>query len=398
MKYILTNAGMEIKANMEAGANLHFTKVETGETYSRIPEELKSVPNAKQTLGIEDITVKDNNTAVVEIILSNIEVTEKYYIKQMGLYAINPATNEEVLYIIGQDDRGEEVPAITDKEVQYMYYINIKAGNAASVTFSVSGEDFVRKKTFLEHINNTNNPHKVTKEQVGLSDVTNISLAEIFKRIYPVGAIYMSTSQVNPGTLFGGTWVSWGNGRVPVGVNTADGDFNTPEKTGGAKTVSLSVSHMPPHFHSFTWNGKPTGSASTSVSIGAEGNHFHTAGALMTNLTSITGTLGNMMTDNSDGLIANGVFSRTNSDSHGRYGGGTVLSSLKDIGKIDATHGHTITGNTEWAGYHAHSANAYTNIDINNITVSGNTSSSGSGAAVNNMQPYITCYMWKRTA
>lgn len=398
MKYILTNAGMEIKANMEAGSNLHFTKVETGETYSQIPEELKSVPNAKQILGIEDITVKDKNIAVVEIILSNIEVTEKYYIKQMGLYAINPATGEEVLYIIGQDIRGEEVPAIADKEVQYMYYINIKAGNAASVTFSVSGEDFVRKKTFLEHINNTNNPHKVTKEQVGLSNVTNISLEEIFKRIYPVGAIYMSTNKVNPGTLFGGTWVEWGNGRVPVGVNTADGDFNAPEKTGGAKTVKLTVNHMPPHIHSFSWTGKPTGSASTSVSIGAEGNHFHTAGALMTNSTSITGTIGNMMTDNSTGLLADGVFSCTESASHGRYGGGTSSSSLRDIGKFNATHGHSITGNTEWAGYHGHSASASTSINMNNITVSGNTSSTGSGAAVNNMQPYITCYMWKRTA
>ncbi len=57
----------------------------------------------------------------------------------------------------------------------------------------------------------------------------------ILNKVYPVGSIYISTSNTNPGTLFGGTWVTWGSGRVPVGVNTSDTDFNTVEKTGGVK-------------------------------------------------------------------------------------------------------------------------------------------------------------------
>ena len=44
-------------------------------------------------------------------------------------------------------------------------------------------------------------------------------------KVYPVGSIYMSVNNTNPGTLFGGTWVTWGAGRVPVSVNTSDGDF-----------------------------------------------------------------------------------------------------------------------------------------------------------------------------
>jgi hypothetical protein len=34
----------------------------------------------------------------------------------------------------------------------------------------------------------------------------------------------------------GGTWVAWGAGRVPVGVDTSDTAFDTAEETGGAKT------------------------------------------------------------------------------------------------------------------------------------------------------------------
>jgi len=39
-------------------------------------------------------------------------------------------------------------------------------------------------------------------------------------------------------------------GRVPVGLNTADTDFDTLGKTGGEKSVTLTVSQMPSHNHS----------------------------------------------------------------------------------------------------------------------------------------------------
>ena len=59
---------------------------------------------------------------------------------------------------------------------------------------------------------------------------------DIWKTIYPVGSIYMSVNNTDPGTLFGGTWEAWGTGRVPVGVDSGDSDFSTSEKIGGEKT------------------------------------------------------------------------------------------------------------------------------------------------------------------
>ena len=42
----------------------------------------------------------------------------------------------------------------------------------------------------------------------------------------------METTNTNPATYLGfGTWISWGAGKVPVGVDTADTDFATVEKT-----------------------------------------------------------------------------------------------------------------------------------------------------------------------
>lgn len=69
----------------------------------------------------------------------------------------------------------------------------------------------------------------------------------------PVGHIRIETTNVNPATYLGfGTWTLWGKGRVPVGVDTADDDFKTVEKTGGSKTHTLTVEEMPTHVHNYT--------------------------------------------------------------------------------------------------------------------------------------------------
>ena len=75
--------------------------------------------------------------------------------------------------------------------------------------------------------------------------------------MYPVGSIYMSTASTNPKTLFGGTWIAWGAGRVPVGVNASDTDFSTVEKTGGEKAHVLTIAESPAHTHttSVYWSG-----------------------------------------------------------------------------------------------------------------------------------------------
>lgn len=70
--------------------------------------------------------------------------------------------------------------------------------------------------------------------------------------LYPVGSIYMTatmTSASQVSKALGGTWEAWGAGRVPVGVNPNDNDFKAPNKTGGAKTVTLTEAQIPAHSH-----------------------------------------------------------------------------------------------------------------------------------------------------
>jgi hypothetical protein len=56
---------------------------------------------------------------------------------------------------------------------------------------------------------------------------------------YPVGSVYISVLSTNPSTLFGGTWVPIGQGKVLVGIDSSDTDFDTLEETGGVKTTTV---------------------------------------------------------------------------------------------------------------------------------------------------------------
>lgn len=67
---------------------------------------------------------------------------------------------------------------------------------------------------------------------------------------WPVGSVFVSVVDTDPAVLLGiGTWQAFGAGRVLVGKDAADSDFDAIDKTGGAKTHTLTESQIPSHTH-----------------------------------------------------------------------------------------------------------------------------------------------------
>ena len=72
-------------------------------------------------------------------------------------------------------------------------------------------------------------------------------------KIFPVGAVYITYDNNNPGNFLGGTWERFGQGRTLVGEGTGnDGSTSmsfTSNFTGGEYYHTLSFSEMPAHGH-----------------------------------------------------------------------------------------------------------------------------------------------------
>jgi hypothetical protein len=166
---------------------------------------------------------------------------------------------------------------------------------------------------------------------------------EILNAVYPVGSIYINAiNSTNPASLLGfGTWTAFGAGRVPVGFDASDSDFDTAEETGGSKDAIVVA-------------------------------HTHT---------------GSTASDSHQHYVAGGTYSSANS--------GNLSSNTTKTLKV----GDNLGGNQNQ--YHLQSTTAtadagLTNSDSHSHTVTvDSTGSSGTNA---NLQPYITVYMWKRTA
>lgn len=149
---------------------------------------------------------------------------------------------------------------------------------------------------------------------------------------HPVGDIKMCTTNVNPSTYLGGTWVAWGSGRVPVGVDTAQVEFDVVEETGGAKSVTLTAAQ----------SGLPSHNHTQNAHNHTQNPHTHPV---------------------VDFSVATFAIST----------GGTPAYGYGSTGSATATNNAaTATNNANAA---ADASQAHTNL-----------------------QPYITCYMFKRTA
>tara|TARA_B100000902_G_scaffold397989_2_gene463365 strand:- start:2457 stop:3182 length:726 start_codon:yes stop_codon:yes gene_type:complete len=103
--------------------------------------------------------------------------------------------------------------------------------------------------------------------------------------IYPVGSIYINAAvTTNPATLLGfGTWAAFGSGRMMVGYNASDSDFDALQETGGAKTHTLTIDEIPSHTHNRPKGWKPAPN-SNDVDI-TGGNGVNIADNMLTDAT-----------------------------------------------------------------------------------------------------------------
>ena len=246
----------------------------------------------------------------------------------------------------------------------------------------------------------------IPKGETGAAGQGGLTAADVIALIYPVGAIMPTTSNVNPGTyLAGTTWESFGAGKTLVGVDTADNDFNSAAKTGGAKTASdgghthyvsghtLTAAEIPQHAHDMDHTHSDT------FVITSAGAHTHT----ISETTSSNGPYGGIRTMGWKTASANNDFEMSDPYFDQKSpGAGSDFGTVSF--RINGDHTHTVEGTTTRDGMHTHPISGR----VSEYT--GGTGTYGGGdphnhgdtnttvVEVSTVQPYITCYFWRRTA
>lgn len=92
-----------------------------------------------------------------------------------------------------------------------------------------------------------------TKQE--LTNLINTTIDDTINSIYPIGSVYISLTETNPGTYLKGTWEQFGQGRTLIGVGTGDDGTNTQEfevnTTGGEYKHKLVIDEIPSHAHKY---------------------------------------------------------------------------------------------------------------------------------------------------
>lgn len=174
---------------------------------------------------------------------------------------------------------------------------------------------------------------------------------KIVDKIYPVGSIYISVNNTSPSILFGGEWE-----QIQEKFLLSAGNTHQAGTTGGEFTHTLTIDEMPAHNHTAT--------------TADGGNHNHSA------TSSDAGSHNHTVVD----------ISHNNQSEH-------VESGIAPI-NVNAGERQS-TRTTSTVGDHSHNIKVKYNGTHSHSTTIGNT---GSGTAMNITPPYLSVYMWQRTA
>lgn len=174
----LTPSGTDLLMRAIAGeVNIKFTAIQLGNG-ADAGKSAAALSNPLLTAEISSYEVGDV-FVTLRTTFSNSQVSASFRATEVGVLAHDPDTADgTLLYAYQYTPEGESdyIPASTDKVLETQMDVLVYIGDAENVTASISQSLVYASRADLEaHVKNMDNPHKVTKEQVGLGNVPNVS-------------------------------------------------------------------------------------------------------------------------------------------------------------------------------------------------------------------------------
>lgn len=186
--------------------------------------------------------------------------------------------NREVLEIDhNYPSSGQDADAGKHKKVSLIEQADIGSGATGK---PILGAQTINGKAELVFTDEDDNDIQLTKagKAYPSQSTTLADWSTIMNLVYPVGFVVTLGVSTNPGTLFGvGTWTAIA-GKVIVGIDAGQTEFDTLDETGGSKTHTLTESEIPAHTHTIA--------TQTTTNGGGAGDIYHSNAATTGNKTS----------------------------------------------------------------------------------------------------------------
>lgn len=184
-----TDEGKALQAKAQAGTALKFTKMQLGdgELGSQAIAAMTGLVNPLITVGISGVKA-GSNYATVKSNFSNSGLTTGFYWREIGVFAADPEKpndrNSDILYCYANaGSLAEYIPAAGSEIVEKIISIPCIIGDAENVSAEVESGIYATKAELKEHIDNKNNPHGVTAEQLGALTDESLTKEMILNKI-----------------------------------------------------------------------------------------------------------------------------------------------------------------------------------------------------------------------
>lgn len=117
-----------------------------------------------------------------------------------------------------------------------------------------------------------------------VTNTVNNIYGKTLDKIYPVGAIYISTVSTSPASLFGGSWTRI-TGQFLLGASDSNGAANSYQKTAGttnSNTPSITTNYLPSHAHNIYVKQFKVTTGTTSIhTVGTSSNYDDNYGSIL---------------------------------------------------------------------------------------------------------------------
>ena len=212
----LTNIGKSLLVRAIGGETITFTRFKIGDGRLRTnqtEESLTDLISPRVAFDINELDASQDGYVSLTGTFDSGDITTDFDWRELGLFCKGEDGVEQLYAYANSGDDAGLLPALrTDVLTEQTITLIVAVGDAEQVTALVSPKkQYAEKKELEDHVNNKENPHGVSKKDVGLGNVENVS---------PSNAVVIFETAETPAELVKGEKMGAMIGKIAAAVKS----------------------------------------------------------------------------------------------------------------------------------------------------------------------------------